>query len=72
MTIPPTRIPANKETIKRGDDYSIYDTKCKVEVETIYVTTAFEPEPSIKAHVDHYFELFQESMKLVFFNRISL
>lgn len=64
LTVPYSRIPGNNQN-KRDPNYSIYDHKCKVDIETIFVTTAFEPEPSLKAHTDYYFELFQKSMELV-------
>jgi len=66
LTVPHSRIPGNNQA-KRDANYSIYDAKCKVEIETIHVTTAFEPEPTIKAHTDYYFELFQKSMELPMF-----
>ena len=39
--------------------------KCKVKVETIYVTSQFEPDPTLKNHTDYYLSLFQKSMELV-------
>lgn len=36
-----------------------------IKYETIYVTRDFEPDPSLKAHTDHYLDLFQKSMELV-------